>query len=193
LRVEVWQHLVGVGAKKQLGPCTFTRARFCGRKLAEINGDLLHGLEEAIGPAVFVPGAWHGEDGYGFSDGGVQESVVCGEVLKPKCQFATMDEDGKRVLREQSVDEVVELLVEDHLSDDVYGDGVEDNDVEDRWRVEQEVVAEGVRSGGCGGRDDCGVRAGVLLKGGECPLDFYRQGYGRPGGLDCGPGCRSCG
>ena len=104
-----------------------------------------------------------------------------------------MDEDGKRVLREQSVDEVVELLVEDHLSDDVYGDGVEDNDVEDRWRVEQEVVAEGVRSVGCGGWDHSGVRAGVLLKGGECPVDFYRQRYGRPSGIDCGPGCRSCG
>ena len=94
-----------------------------------------------------------------------------------------MDEDGKRVLREQSVDEVVELLVEDHLSDDVYGDGVEDNDVEDRWRVKQEVVAEGVRSGGCGGRDDCGVRAGVLLKGGEMSFGFLSSRIWKAGRL----------
>ena len=78
-----------------------------------------------------------------------------------------MDEDGKRVLRGQSVDEVGELLVEDHLSDDVHGDGVEDDDVEDWWRVEQEVVAEGVRGGGCCGRDDGRLRAGVLFEGGD--------------------------
>ncbi len=78
-----------------------------------------------------------------------------------------MDEDRERVLRGKSVDEVGELLVEVHLIDDVDGGGVEDDDVEDRWRVEQEVVAEGVRGGGCGGRDDGGLRASVLLEGGD--------------------------
>jgi hypothetical protein len=152
--------------EKQACPCAVPEHVFAARKLTQIDGDLLHGLKRAKGPPVFVPCSLRGEDRNGSADGGEQESVVRGEVLKQQGELAIVDEDGKRVLRRQSADEVGELLVEVHLSDDVYGDGVEGNNVEDgRWV--EEVVAEGVRGERCCGRDDEELRAGVLFEEGD--------------------------
>jgi hypothetical protein len=84
----------GVRGKKQVGSCTEPEYIFASGKLAEIDGDLVQGLERVI-----VPRSRRPDDGDGFMDGGKQKRVVRGEVLEEQVELAAADVNGERVLR----------------------------------------------------------------------------------------------
>jgi len=101
-------------------------------------------------------------------DGVEEEFAVGGEVLEEYGVGSVALVDGELLAGWEGVEELCELVAQVHLVFELEIGDVEEDDVEDGWGVEDEVVvvgAAGLGGSGSGGLGEgCG---GVLLKGGD--------------------------
>jgi hypothetical protein len=86
----------------------------------------------------------------GTADGRHEKGVVGGEVLQEKRGVVGAVVDGDGLARRQVGYESRELLVKDHLVDEVDSGGVDEDDVDGVGRVEEVVVADDAGAGGSG-------------------------------------------